>query len=152
MVGFYPTLTAFLKFLLVLILFNLSTASFALLMAACISNASVANLFATIGILFSMLFGGFLLNRSRIPGVLAFLPYLSPFNYAFEALIVNELARIVLHDTETIEFDVPGTLILKQFGFDAEAWGKDAWCLAGMLIILLIAAFVGTKMLVTETR
>lgn len=99
-----------------------------------------------------MLFGGFLLNRSRIPRPLSFLPYLSPFNYAFEALIVNELVRIVLHDTETIEFDVPGTLILKQFGFDTDAWGRDTWCLGGILVILLIAAFAGTKILVTETR
>lgn len=152
MVGFYPTWAAFLKFQLVIVLFNVVSASAALLTAICIEQHAVANLLASLGTLFAMLFGGFLLNKHRIPFPLSCLQYFSWFNYAFEALIVNELSKIVLHDTETIEFDVPGTLILRQFGFDSEAYGGDAAMLLLMAVVFLLLAYTGMHLLVREKR
>ena len=59
----------------------------------------------------------------------------------------------VCHDTETIDFDVPGTLILKQSWIDTDRGGGiHGVLLGGILMVLLVAAFAGTKILVAETK
>jgi hypothetical protein len=47
-------------FFIILVLFNIVIGSFCLIIGAFISNVAIANLFALFFILFSMLFGGFL--------------------------------------------------------------------------------------------
>jgi ABC-type multidrug transport system permease subunit len=106
LVGFNPQVAVFLKFLLALILFNLTCSSICLTIAVAFQNHGVANLVASLTILFSMLFGGFLLNKEKIPLVLAWLKYLSSFYYAYEALIVNELQNVRLHDSAIVDIDV----------------------------------------------
>lgn len=153
MVGLYPTWTAFSKFLLVLVLFTMCSAAFALFAAILFSEASMANLFASLGILFSMLFGGFLLNKERMPLMLKWLPRLSWFNFAFEALVVNELANVVLRDTTAaIPIDIPGKLILRQFGFDVEAFTRDTLHLLLLFSVLVACAYLGLVYLVREKR
>jgi ABC-type multidrug transport system permease subunit len=63
MIGLNPSLLIFAKFLLVLVLFNLAAAGLCLCFATGIKNLSIANLLASLAMLFSMLFGGFLLNK-----------------------------------------------------------------------------------------
>lgn len=63
MIGLNPTGTVFGKFLLVLVLFNLSAVGLCLCFATAIKNLASANLFSNLVMLFSMLFGGFLLNK-----------------------------------------------------------------------------------------
>lgn len=153
MIGLYPTWTAFAKFILVLVLFTMCSAAFALLSAVLFADASMANLLASLGILFSMLFGGFLLNKQRMPAALKWLPWLSWFNFAFEALVVNELVNVVLRDTTAaIPLDIPGRLILRQFGFDSEAFFADVFQLFVIFACLLGAAYAGLVLLVREKR
>ena len=66
MVGLNPALTVFGKFLLVLVLFNLAAAGLCLCFATAFKNVSAANLLASLVMLFSMLFGGFLLNKGNV--------------------------------------------------------------------------------------
>ncbi|KAI8372254.1 P-loop containing nucleoside triphosphate hydrolase protein [Choanephora cucurbitarum] len=70
MIGLNASFSVFAKFLLVLVLFNLSAAGLCLCFATAFKNISVANLLANLVILFSMLFGGFLLNKDHIPPIL----------------------------------------------------------------------------------
>lgn len=65
MIGLNPSAAVFGKFLLVLVLFNLSAVGLCLCFATAIKNLASANLFSNLVILFSMLFGGFLLNKGR---------------------------------------------------------------------------------------
>lgn len=65
MIGLNPALPVFGKFLLVLVLFNLAAAGLCLCFATAFKNVSAANLLASLIMLFSMLFGGFLLNKGK---------------------------------------------------------------------------------------
>lgn len=66
MIGLNPALPVFGKFLLVLVLFNLAAAGLCLCFATAFKNVSAANLLASLIMLFSMLFGGFLLNKGKL--------------------------------------------------------------------------------------
>ncbi|KAI9492910.1 P-loop containing nucleoside triphosphate hydrolase protein [Zychaea mexicana] len=152
MVGLNPALPVFGKFLLVLVLFNLAAAGVCLCFATAFKNVSAANLLASLVMLFSMLFGGFLLNKDHIPGILNWLKYLSFFNYGYEALIVNELKDITLRDKSIADIQIPGPVILARFGFNGQAFWADVVRLCLFAIITLSTSFVFLKYLVKERR
>jgi ABC-type multidrug transport system permease subunit len=103
MIGLQPEIGLLLRFLLVLILFNVTAASCCLSISIIFKDQGVAGLIATLVMLFEMLFGGLLLNNNSIPPAFQWLNSLSFFNYAFEALVVNEVVGL--------------TLIEEKFGF-----------------------------------
>ncbi|CAG8810880.1 20747_t:CDS:2, partial [Gigaspora rosea] len=63
MVGLVPGFSEFFKFLLVLVLFNLTAASICLCIGIIFKEVGVASLLSSLVMLFSMLFGGLLLNK-----------------------------------------------------------------------------------------
>lgn len=65
MVGLVEGVNEFFKFLLVLVLFNLTAAALCLAIGIVVKNLSLANLLACMVILFSMLFAGLLLNKGK---------------------------------------------------------------------------------------
>ncbi|KAF9583604.1 hypothetical protein BGW38_009068 [Lunasporangiospora selenospora] len=127
MIGLTAEAEAFLKFLLILVLFNISTAMFCLVIAAGVRSTGVASLASSIAMLFMMLFGGFMINQGKIPAALTWIQYLSMFKYGFESLAVNEIARTSLVDNiQGVSFNVPGSLILqKLFGFSLSSYWKN---------------------------
>ncbi|KAI8996798.1 hypothetical protein BDB01DRAFT_768528 [Pilobolus umbonatus] len=152
MIGLNTSIIVFGKFLLVLVLFNLCAAGICLCFATGFKSLSVANLFANLTMLFSMLFGGFLLNKEHIPPVLSWLQHFSFFNYGFEALIVNELKDITLKDKSIADIQIPGPIILARFGFNGQAFWNDVMKLIVYNIITLCMAFVFLKYIVKEKR
>ncbi|CAG8724101.1 14882_t:CDS:2, partial [Acaulospora morrowiae] len=126
MVGLVDGTAEFFKFILVLILFNLTAASICLCIGIIFKEVGVASLLSSLVMLFSMLFGGLLLNKESIPDYLAWLKNLSFFNYAFEAMIVNEVVYLQLTEEKYgLQIDVPGATILSTFGFNASAYWSD---------------------------
>ena len=67
MVGLEPHWANFLKFILILVLFNLSAAAICLFIGIVFKEASVANLVGSLVMLFSLLLAGLLLNHGSIP-------------------------------------------------------------------------------------
>ena len=67
MIGLAPQATHFAQFLLVLVLFNLAAAAVCLLVGILIRSRPVANLMASLTMLFGLLFSGFLLNKGNHP-------------------------------------------------------------------------------------
>jgi drug/metabolite transporter (DMT)-like permease len=63
MVGLVPDIFTFMRFLLVLVIFNLTSASICLFLGIVFRETSVASLVSSLVMLFSMLFGGLLLNK-----------------------------------------------------------------------------------------
>jgi hypothetical protein len=116
MVGLQPELTLLYRFLLVLVLFNVTSACCCLMISIVCSDQGVASLIATLVMLFEMLFGGLLLNKNSIPPTFQWMNRLSFFNYAFEALVVNEVAGL--------------TLVEEKFGFKIDVLEINAgsWC------------------------
>ncbi|KAF9105647.1 hypothetical protein BGX27_009508 [Mortierella sp. AM989] len=139
MIGLSPVAEHFLKFLLILVLFNISTAMFCLVIAAGVRTTGVASLASSIVMLFMMLFGGFMINSGQIPSALTWIQYLSMFKFGFEALAVNEVATSKLIDNiQGVAFNVPGSLILqKLFGFDLGGYWKNMIVLIGFNILFI---------------
>ncbi|KAI8848196.1 hypothetical protein BC829DRAFT_490218 [Chytridium lagenaria] len=79
-----------LRFLLVLIMFNLTAASCCMMLSIVFREPAMASLVATLVMLFEMLFGGLLLNKGTVPVYATWVQTFSFFNCALEALVVNE--------------------------------------------------------------
>lgn len=126
-VGLIPEVSAFWKFVFVLVLFSLAASSLVLFISLSIKDPAVANLVGSLTMLFSLLFAGLLINRDRIPAGLQWLQHLSFFHAAYEALIVNELRKLTLKEHKYgIDIDVPAASIISSFGFNAQAfWWPD---------------------------
>lgn len=153
MVGLVPDLPHFARFLAVLVAFNLTAAGICLVLGIIIREVSVANLTSSLVMLFSMLFGGLLLNKDSMPVYLQWLKNLSFFHYAFEALIVNEMVYLqLIEEKYGLEIDVPGATILSTFGFDATAYLTDLFSLIGMWLGLTFFAGLFLALFVRERR
>lgn len=98
MVGFVAEWPEFLKFMLVLVLFNLAASAICLFIGIVFKDSSLANLVGSLVMLFSLLFAGLLLNHDSIPKGALWLQTISIFHYGFEALIVNEVRYLSLFE------------------------------------------------------
>ncbi|GAA5967082.1 hypothetical protein JCM11641_000435 [Rhodosporidiobolus odoratus] len=153
-VGLVPEVTSFWRFILVLVLFNLSASSVVLLLSILIKNAGVANLVGSLVMLFNLLFAGLLINRDKLPWFLQWLETFSFFHAAFEALLVNEVRYLQLKDHRYgVDIEVPAATILSMFGFRAQAfWFPDVTLLAGCFGTFIILSYVSLVLFVRERR
>jgi len=119
-----------LTFVFVLILTNIVATCMCMAVGAANRNVSAANMVASICFLFSILFGGFLLNKDHIPWYARWIAYLSFISHGYEALVVNEFVGNPLTFTLTQSWSnqtngstlprqipVPGEKVLFTFGF-----------------------------------
>ena len=77
MTGLRPAWPEFAKFMLFIVLFNLAAATVCLFIGIIVRNGGVANLVGVLFMLFSLLFGGFLLNHNTIPKAVLWLQTVS---------------------------------------------------------------------------
>ncbi|SCV68407.1 BQ2448_528 [Microbotryum intermedium] len=89
MVGLTPDATHFFKYLLLLVLYNMTTAVLNFLLAAVIIDTGNAILISSILNLAQMAFAGFFIHLDSIPAALRWIQWLCPLKYLLEALTVN---------------------------------------------------------------
>lgn len=171
MSGLTPAWPEFLKFILILVLFNLAAAAICLFIGIVFRDGGVANLIGSLVMLFSLLFAGLLLNHDAIPKPALWLqtvsPTLSPisraalinaaqlsiFHYGFEGLIVNEVKYLTLVDHKYgLDIEVPGASILSAFGFNNSALWNDVVGLAIFSAAFIVIAYVAMHILLVEKR
>ncbi|KAL1975489.1 hypothetical protein VTN31DRAFT_3881 [Thermomyces dupontii] len=153
MTGLIPAWPEFLRFLLILVLFNLAAAGICLFIGIVFRDNGVANLIGSLVMLFSLLFAGLLLNHDAIPKSALWLQTLSIFHYGFEALIVNEVTYLTLIDHKYgLDIEVPGASILSAFGFDTLAMWKDIVGLAVISGAFIVIAYIAMHFLLVERR
>lgn len=153
MTGLVPAWPEFLKFILVLVLFNLAASNICLFIGIVFRDGGVANLVGSLVMLFSLLFAGLLLNREAIPPSALWLQTLSIFHYGFEALIVNEVKYLKLIDHKYgLDIEVPGASILSAFGFDALSLWTDVIGLAVISGAFIVIAYGAMHFLLVEKR
>lgn len=144
---------AFWKFLLVLVLFNLTAAATCLLIGILIADTGVANLVGCLVMLFSLLFAGLFLNHDSMPKFTLLFQYISIFHYAYEALAVNEVRYLTLTERKFgLSIEVPGATILSTFGFDSGAFGQDVFGLVAIFLVFLVGSYVALHTLLIEKR
>jgi ABC-type multidrug transport system ATPase subunit len=154
LIGFLPELVHVLRFLMILVLFNLAAASVCFMVSIIFENAAVANLIATLVMLFEMLFGGLLLNKAKTPVSLRWIHRLSFFNYAFEALVVNECLDLKMVETQPPldKIQIPGALVLDRLGLNALGFWDDTYALVTMTCSFLAIAYIWMQLFVREKR
>ncbi|KKA26794.1 hypothetical protein TD95_003166 [Thielaviopsis punctulata] len=153
MTGLVPDVSHFAKFLLILVLFNLSAASICLFIGIVCKDHGVANLIGSLVMLFSLLFAGLLLNHDAIPETALWLQSLSIFHYGFESLIVNEVVEITLIDKKYgINITVPGAAILSSFGFNTSAVWTDITKLGIFAASFIVFAYAAMHFILVEKR
>ncbi|MCJ1286021.1 hypothetical protein MMC26_005363 [Xylographa opegraphella] len=153
MTGLVPSWPEFLKFMLIIILFNLAASVICLLIGILFKDSGVANLIGSLVMLFSLLFAGFLLNREAMPKSALWLQKLSIFHYGFEGLMVNEVRYLTLIDRRYgLDIEVPGASILSAFGFQVLALWNDVIGLAVMSAVLIVVAYGAMHLLLVEKR
>ncbi|KAG6332064.1 hypothetical protein ID866_7027 [Astraeus odoratus] len=154
LVGLVPTVPAFWKFMLTLVLFNLTTASVILLLSISFESTSVASLVGTLIMLFNLLFTGLLINRETVTPALQWLHTISFFHAAFEALAVNELRYLQLKEIKYgVELDVPAATILSIFGLRAQSfWWPNISLLAIFFVVFTTASYLMLHFFVKEKR
>ncbi|CAG8034580.1 unnamed protein product [Penicillium olsonii] len=153
MTGLIPAWPEFLRFLLVLVLFNLAAAGICLFIGIIFRDGGVANLIGSLVMLFSLLFAGLLLNHDAIPKSALWLQSLSIFHYGFEALIVNEVTYLTLIDHKYgLDIEVPGASILSAFGFNTLAYWNDVIGLAVISAAFILIAYSAMHFLLIEKR
>ncbi|OBZ66190.1 putative ATP-dependent permease [Grifola frondosa] len=154
LIGLVPTVPAFWKFMLTLVLFNLTTASVILLLSIAFSSTSVASLVGTLIMLFNLLFTGLLINRKTVHPAFQWLHTVSFFHAAFEALAVNELRYLQLKQTELgVEIDIPAATILSMFGLRAQSfWWPNISLLGIFFAVFTTASYLILHFYVKEKR
>jgi len=153
MIGFSNTAAQFFQFMLALVLFNMTAGNFVILFGSLFRNKGLANLLASLTMLFSLLFSGFLINKNDIPPVLGWVQYLSFFNYPFEAMTVNELdGKIIQDEAAGLTIDVNADVILTEFGFNINNYWPDIEILAGFYLFYLLLSFLALQFLIKEKK
>ena len=118
-----------LTFLTTLILCNCTLTGIVFVIGAATRKTSLANVIGSVVMLLSALFAGYLLNKSDMSKLISLLSHLSPLEYAFQILLVNEfhgLPKGYFHFTDPSDkhstgIPVSGDTILITFGFSRGA-------------------------------
>lgn len=143
MIGFRLDAEAFALFIVIVVLTNCTTTAMCFAASAAFPSVGSANLIASLIFVFSMLFGGLLLNN-RTNGYLVDLKWTSFFHYAFESLMVNEF-----HTLQNLQFDpfgltvqISGDDILVNFGLDPDWLSADIGILAAFMFSFMFLGYL----------
>ncbi|KAJ1936856.1 (ABC) transporter, partial [Linderina pennispora] len=143
MTGLSATVHQFVKFFGTLTLFNLTVASQMFFIGLLAEELVVSNFIASIMLLFSLLFGGLILNKDSMPAIIQPLCHVSSFNLAYEAMAINELRFATVEEVRFgLEIQVPSAALLSSFGFNVLAFWPDI----GILLVIL-AGSLGLSLL-----
>lgn len=156
MINLHHGISHFFVLISVLVLLSIVAVSLCFALSTIAPTVSFANLLGIIFMLFNMLFGGFLINKSNIPKFISWIQYTSFLNYAYEILCVNEFVGV------TIDFDpvdVPvgktslmGIIILEQFDMSPARVPRDFICLGGMALLQLTVSYLFLRFFIKERR
>jgi len=137
----------FVRFLLVVVLVNFTSASMLFVISTLSRSLAAATFLSSIVILVMLLFGGLLLNFESIPPYIKWIRYLSFLGYAYEAILTNELADLAIKvDVSAAEvkggITLSGLIFLDAFALKVENFWPDVGILAAYGCFYLILAYM----------
>jgi ABC-type multidrug transport system ATPase subunit/ABC-type multidrug transport system permease subunit len=153
LVGLSMENNAFLKCILVLVLFNLAVAIEVLIIGILIREPGAATMVAVLTMLLSLLFAGLFINSDDLMALVSWLQWILCFHYAYEALTINEIKDLILREKKYgLSIEVPGAVILSSFGFNVGAFWKDATFLGAWIVTFLALGYVFLHFFTVEKR
>lgn len=140
----------FLNFVAILVVFQLFLTGICLCIATVVPTFGAGALFAALVILWHSAFGGLLMQSSTIPIGLAWCKYLSPFYYAYEALMINELDGLSCifnpanaeGNDEGVVLPIPCNQFLYNMGLNPANFGRDVTALCAWLSVYVLLGAV----------
>ncbi|KAI8318860.1 hypothetical protein GQ54DRAFT_320883 [Martensiomyces pterosporus] len=153
MTGLAATWHQFIKFFSTVVLFNLTVASQMFFIGLLAEELVVSNFLASIMLLFSLLFGGLILNKESMPAIIKPLCRVSSFNLAYEALAINELRHAHIEEVKFgLEIQIPSASLISSFGFDLLAFWPDIGILWAVLAVSLGLSLLWLTYVIKERR
>lgn len=157
----------FLWFVLILVLFNVVSGAMCIMIGSIAPSVASGNIMATTFILVGSLFAGHLLNKDSIPIWLSWLKYCSVWNYAFEALLINELnglyvkcciysnivySPVVINPKGLKPYGADGAFWLNELGMNKDRFFLDVVILACFAVGFIVVSGILLKFFVREKR
>jgi len=141
-------------FILILTIFNLASGALCIAVGSIAPSVASGNIIATISILTSSLFSGFVLNKGSIPYYLSWIKYLSFWNYTFEALCINELkgVTVIINPKGLPRYLADGEFWLRELVMDSANFYYDIIILSGFAVGFLILSCLLMMCFVREKR
>lgn len=146
-----------LYFFLILMLISVTTACLCFLIAVGTPNIQVGNFVTVVILLFSMIFGGVLLNKKMMSASIRWCEWISVFNYGYEALMVNEFVGLSFKFNPK-GYDVPdhtiitGSNWLLQFDLKPNRLHDDMIALVIMSCTCLFLTYLLLHFFIKERR
>ncbi|EDO19159.1 hypothetical protein Kpol_1050p16 [Vanderwaltozyma polyspora DSM 70294] len=146
--------SGFLKFIIILILFNFGISLEILTIGITFKDLNNSIILSVLVLLGSLLFSGLFINTQDITNVaFKYLKNISIFYYAYEALLINEVKTLILREKKYgLNIEVPGATILSTFGFKVQNLFFDIKILALFNVVFLILGYLSLKHLVVEQK
>ncbi|SSD58246.1 related to Probable ATP-dependent permease [Saccharomycodes ludwigii] len=145
---------AFIKFIGILVLFNLSVSFEILTIGIIFEDLNNSIISSVLILLWSILFSGLFINTQDITNfIFKYMKNFSLFYYAYESLIINEVKSLTLKEKKFgLSIEVPGATILSTFGFQVANLKFDILMLCVAIFGFLITAYLILRFFVVENR
>jgi len=140
--------------IVILILVSVVACTMCFAISSSCPSLAVSNLVAVLLLLFFMLFGGLLANKTTIPEFIIWFKWLSFMNYGYEILMVNELqgTSILFNPPNVPPVTVTGEEFLQQFDMDPARWKMDVGILHAMAVFYLLISYLSLRFFIKERR
>ena len=144
----------FLKFIIILILFNVGISLEILTIGIIFKDLNNSIILSVLVLLGSILFSGLFINTADITNIaFKYLKNISIFYYSYESLLVNEVKTLMLReDKYGLKIEVPGATILSTFGFKVQNLLFDIKVLVFFNILFLTLSYLALKLMVVENK
>ncbi|KAI5958923.1 ADP1 [Candida theae] len=153
LVGLTMEHNAFLKSILILVLFNVVVAVEMLIVGILVKEPGTSTMVGVLLLLLSLLFAGLFINSEDLNIQIKWLEWISVFHYAYEALTINEVKDLILREKKYgLSIEVPGAVILSTFGFNVGAFWRDVSYLGGLTTLFLALGYVFLYFFTIEKR
>ncbi|KAI5954232.1 ADP1 [Candida jiufengensis] len=153
LVGLTMEHNAFLKSILVLVLFNVAVSIEMLIVGILIKEPGTSTMIGVLLLLLSLLFAGLFINSEDLNMQIKWLEWISVFHYAYESLSINEVKDLMLREKKFgLSIEVPGAVILSTFGFKVGAFWHDVSYLGGLSVVFLVLGYIFLYYFTIEKR
>ena len=138
--------TYFFSFVAILVVFQLFVTGICLCVATLAPTFGAGALYSALIILWHSAFGGLMMQSSTIPNGFVWCKYLSPFYFAYEALMINELNGLgcvfdpanAEGNKEGVSVPLPCKQFLYNMGLDPVNFSRDVTALCAWLVVYLV--------------